>query len=189
MAKRRYFDDINAGPSVLTSHPRFCELATESFYLDCTDDFSPFGSDDGADTLSSLEDWYRDGGRDAEVDDFLGDLMAEWEIEIPDLADASHAVVAAWLDEDPAHEVHLHTLCRAYVATAFGQLKITGAIWPTILREALESLECQLWLNERAQTRNPSWPHAEEQRIKLKKMEALLNGLKPEGHHSPDGQK
>jgi len=35
---------------------------TEEFYYDCTDEFSPFGNDDGADTLSSLEEWYQENG-------------------------------------------------------------------------------------------------------------------------------
>ena len=59
MTNKFYFDDPEEGPMPATSHPTFNKLAQEEFFLDCLDEFSPFGNDDGAEAHYSLEDWYR----------------------------------------------------------------------------------------------------------------------------------
>jgi uncharacterized protein YfeS len=60
-----YFDDPDVGLARETSHPTFARIAAQDFYYDCGDDFSPFGSDDGSDTLAALEEWYQEqtGGK------------------------------------------------------------------------------------------------------------------------------
>ena len=50
-----YMDDPELGPHPLTSHPKFRANFTDGFYYDCTEEDAPFGSDEGADTLSILE--------------------------------------------------------------------------------------------------------------------------------------
>ena len=52
----KYFFDSEDGPAKETSHPNFVKSMESEFYYDCTDDFSPFGNDDGADLLYNLED-------------------------------------------------------------------------------------------------------------------------------------
>ncbi len=52
-----YIDDAAESPRPETSHPRFVALAPESFYS-ATDEFAPFGSDDGNDVLRDMEAWY-----------------------------------------------------------------------------------------------------------------------------------
>lgn len=60
MSTIQYFDDPEVGLARETSHPAFVRIATQDFYYDCGDDFSPFGNDDGSDTLAALEEWYQE---------------------------------------------------------------------------------------------------------------------------------
>jgi uncharacterized protein YfeS len=178
MQPSHYFDDPETGLSRETSHPRFVELAPEDFYYDCVDDFSPFGSDDGNDTLSALEEWYRDGGDDGQVSTFLNELLEDWDFGLPgNLIRADAEAIEKWLAIDDMHENYLQAECRARVATAFGQLKITGRIAPDILDESLAAIRCQLWINERARTHYPKWEFADEAHASLVKMQAVLKRL------------
>ncbi|MFZ6643130.1 MolR family transcriptional regulator [Undibacterium sp. TC4M20W] len=174
-----YFDDEEEGPARETSHPRFVELAPEDFYYDCTDDFSPFGSDDGYDTLAGLEEWYRDHGKKKPVvSAFLEELLDDWDFGLPDkLIRADAQVITEWLDEDKMHETYLHSECRARVATAFGQLKIAGQVDADILDEALAALRCQLWLNQRARIHYPQWQYADQELSRLTQMQSVLKQL------------
>ena len=173
-----YFDDPEQGLSRETSHPRFLELAGEDFYYDCGDDFSPLGNDAGADTLSFLEDWYRNGGQDSEAIQFLTDLLADWALGVPaHLTRANPNEIEAWLKEDDLHESFLLSECQARVATAFGQLKITGRVDSGILAEGLAAISCRLWINERARRIHPDWRFADENDARLRTMQAVLKRL------------
>ncbi|MGJ7574628.1 MolR family transcriptional regulator [Variovorax sp. RB2P76] len=174
----QHFDDPEVGLARETSHPRFVTLATDDFYYDVGDDFSPFGSDDGNDTLSSLEDWYRNGGRNGKVTSFLKQILADWDFGVPKSMHRADADIREkWLAKDDMHESYLQSECRARVAAAFGQFKITGEVDPEMLDEALAAIACQLALNERARTRYPAWPHADENQARLNSMQAVLNAL------------
>ena len=107
MQSTYYFDDPDEGIARETSHPRFLELAREDFYYDCTDDFSPFGSDAGADTLSFLEEWYRNGGQEGEAIRFLNDVLAGWDLSVPEhLIRADPPERERWLSQENMHESH-----------------------------------------------------------------------------------
>jgi uncharacterized protein YfeS len=54
-----YIDSEEYGLHPKTSHPRFTEHFTEELYYDCVDEEAPFGSDEGSDTLDSLEETIR----------------------------------------------------------------------------------------------------------------------------------
>ena len=173
-----HFDDPEEGLARETSHPRFVQLAGEDFYYDQADDFSPFGNDDGSDTLAALEDWYRDEGGNGKVAGFLQEMLADWDFGVPaSMHRADADVREKWLAEDDMHETYLQSECRARVATAFGQLKITGEVDPAMRDEALAAIACQLALNERARVRHPGWPHADENEARLTSMQAVLNAL------------
>jgi len=178
MDSLHYFDDPEEGLSRATTHPRFVELAREDFYYDCADDFSPFGSDDGNDTLASLEDWYREGGQDHQISDFLSELVNDWDFGLPaGLIRADSETIETWLGEDKMHETYLVSECRARVAVAFGQLKITGHVESEIVDEGLAAIRCQLWFNGRARIHYPNWKFADEDHERLIKMQTVLNQL------------
>ena len=62
-----YLDDEETGLSRETSHPNFTEHFSEEFYYDCVDDESPFGNDNGADTLYELEDLFKSGDYEGKI--------------------------------------------------------------------------------------------------------------------------
>jgi uncharacterized protein YfeS/predicted DNA-binding WGR domain protein len=179
-ATTRYFDDEEEGLARATSHPNFVAVAAENFYYDCADDFSPFGSDDGSDTLSSLQEWYQNGGKDAKVMSFLKELLADWNFGLPkNVIRAEPAGIEKWLSKDDMNETFFLSECRARVATAFGQLKIAGVIIPALHDEAVAALRCLLWMNERATTKYPDWQHGSDDRAALVVMQSALSKLSP----------
>ena len=54
-----YFDDEEYGLSPLTSHPIFRKYFSNEIYYDCGDEEAPFGSDEGHDAFSELEESVR----------------------------------------------------------------------------------------------------------------------------------
>ena len=125
MATDLYFDDTEGeGPSRETSHPKFVARLTAEFYYDCTDEFSPFGNDDGAEALASLEEWYQDNGNLKKPLKFLKELIAEnWGFETKYLKLADQARILRINEEE---EFMFDTVDHAIIATAFGQYKIEG---------------------------------------------------------------
>ncbi len=54
-----YFDDEEYGLNPLTSHPTFRKYFSNEIYYDCGDEEAPFGSDEGHDAFSELEESVR----------------------------------------------------------------------------------------------------------------------------------
>jgi len=127
MAAKLYYDDPEGeGPSRENSHPNFVKALTDEFYYDCTDEFSPFGNDDGADTLSTLEDWYRENGKLRKPVKFLKDLVEEnwgFETKYMKLTDRTKT-----LKVNAEEEFMFDSIDHAIIATAFGQYKIEGIL-------------------------------------------------------------
>ena len=168
-----YFDDDGVGPAPETSHPRFRSLATEEFFYDVCDDFSPFGSDDGADTLLALQDWIRGGETD--MQQFVAELDAEWDLPKPKtLEGASDTVLLEWVAADPMNSRHLLSHANVRIAVAFGKLKITGAIDSKTAELGLRALDWKRMLNGRARTENPQWAHADEELARIDSMTTAL---------------
>lgn len=165
MATKRYYDDPDTGPTRETSHPRFLQLASDEFFLDCTDDFAPFGNDTGADTLVALEERYREGGR-VDPEEVLGDLFHEWELDYADMPDATAAEEKAWLAANPSKVGDVRVACEAWIAAAFGQLKITGAMDENMRDGASKAID-GLFL----------FDPGDEERGKLERMRAVLRNL------------
>ncbi|KEZ01757.1 hypothetical protein GQ57_33575 [Burkholderia sp. MSh2] len=174
--ERRYYDAAEQGPTCETSHPRFVSLASEYFYYSVIDDFSPFGSDDGHDTLRALEAWYRGVEDDQSITEFLTDHLAGWGLDVPwEKTRDDLEMRRQWLDKDDMHEVYFQSDCRAIVATAFGQLKIVGQINIELLGRAKTAILDQLWMNKRACDKYPNWPYAEQQKERFEHMLSALN--------------
>lgn len=181
MSRCLYIDDPEIGLSKDTSHPDFVKIAQEDFYYDEACDFAPFGSDDGSDAFSALQDWYAQEG-DEDIADFLEDFLSGWGFDLPvDILLWPTEELEAWLGQDDMNERYLQAECRARVAFAFGQLKISGAVSEEMLKEGLSAIKCQLGLNERARSKYPDWRFADEERNILLKLQATLSlfGVKP----------
>ena len=177
MSTSLYFDDPDEGLSPGTSHPAFVRVAADAFYYDCGDDFSPFGSDDGSDTLASLQDWYQEqtGGKRPQVMAFLRQHLSDWDLPVPeDMLLRNDSAKTAWLAQDDMHHSYLQSVCRARVAVAFGQLKIAGAIDAEVRQQARLALACQQWLNQVARHKHPDWEYADQESQRLALMHAAL---------------
>lgn len=169
-----YFDDPEEGLSPQTSHPRFASLAKENFYYSCSDELSPFGSDDGSDTFSLLEEWYQEKKFEEEsISQFLCDHLETW-----DLAPANIIIeegIKSWEEwwQQGNHIYCLESNCRAGIACALGQLKITGTIDPEMIDTALKSIECMHWV--RRVCYGEEWP---EQTEYLESMKKILEAVR-----------
>jgi len=122
-----YYDDPEIGLCKKSSHPTFVKVASDDFYYNCCDDFSPFGNDAGSDTLARLEDWFKDGGRPHAIIRFLRDVIDEWALGVPDNIDRkTDKGLNTWLNKNDMNGKYLTSECRLRVVVAFGQLKICG---------------------------------------------------------------
>ena len=127
------------GPHGSTSHPVFQQYFADDLYYDCGDEETPFGSDEGNDTLWELQERLR---KQQPVDfaDFPRQLLEEeWRLTyLPPISGQTSEQLMALADQDfnglPG-DVELLNTIQVILATAFGQLKITGQ-----LDEALQAL-------------------------------------------------
>lgn len=133
-----YIDVEEYGPHRKTSHPRFVEAFSDDFYYDCADEEAPFGSDEGADTLSAIEEKLR---KNAAVDfpAFPAYLIEEeWGMRY---------IAAAPLDEETViamtrqAETDMRQSDMVTYAAAFAQIKTTGKAHPALKRRALAALK------------------------------------------------
>lgn len=177
MTVHLYFDDPEEGLARSTSHPAFVQLAPQDFYYDCGDDFSPFGNDDGNDTLTALEAWYQEQpeSKALKAMRFLRQQLSDWDLPVPgDMLTRDDAAKAKWLALDDMNHTYLQSVCRACVATAFGQIKITGEIDADVLKEARLALSCLQWLNTVARSQYPDWKYADQESEYFVLMKAAL---------------
>lgn len=132
-----YFDDEEYGLHPKTSHPNFTAHFNQDFYYDCSDEESPFGSDEGADALSMLEEAVR---RKPRLD------FAAFPRFLIEGAWAMKYIPADNLDEDEVRrllttdEMNLIQSDMITYAVAFGQIKITGQIDPILKDMGLNAL-------------------------------------------------
>lgn len=145
--KKFYYDDPE-GEALApeTSHPNFVNLLTDAFYYDCTDEFSPFGNDDGADLLFNLEDWYQEKKGKGNIVKWLFKTIDEFGFTY------SSKSCTKILDEQTLKQIQVEdpnffsTMDNTVIATAFGQYKITGQIDPELKEIALTAIKRQILL-------------------------------------------
>ena len=126
-----YLDDPQVGLSPDTSHPDYAAAAPEWFWSE-NDPRAPFGSDDGHDALSTLQEHFTQGGGDEHVPGCVAGLIADWELVPEQIWESSAEEITAWLDADENHVRFLHGEVDAYIAAACGQFKISGWIHPAL---------------------------------------------------------
>ena len=155
-----YLDDEDEGLARETSHPRFVEHAPDSFF-DESDEFSPFGNDDGNDALRSMEEWFEDREPGTDPIEFLEELLDEWDLDVPEGAfDLDHAGLVELVTRDEDLERPLVGIANASVAAALGQVKIAGEVSPALLDEGKRALRV-LRILAADTSRYPDWPHRE----------------------------
>lgn len=140
-------------------------------------DFAPFGSDDGSDALRGLEDWLSEHGADADPLAYLTQTIAESGFSFPDgLIDGPGEVLLAWARADEMNESALLFDACTRVATALGQVKITGKCSPVILAEGRRGL--RVWqLLTADEGLHPAWLHRDEALGRLVDMGLALDSF------------
>ena len=131
-ADHLYFDDEEYGHNPLTSHPIFRQyFADEDIYYNECDEETAFGSDDGSDTLCSLQEAFRKAR--PVLQDFIRHVIeCEWGFpNLPPQANQSDAELKAQAEQETdglegAHYLLAHD--RAILATMLGAIKISGRV-------------------------------------------------------------
>jgi uncharacterized protein YfeS len=152
--KKFYYDDPEVGLDPATCHPHFNELMQEDFYFDCVDELAPFGNDDGAATLSKLEDWYRKRKGKADIVEFMFNLIdgfgfkyaCDGCVQLLDMDEINQL-----MDED---EFFIDCMDQAVIATVLGQLKIEGKIDPRLKELGFITIERQKLITQQYNTSN-----------------------------------
>jgi uncharacterized protein YfeS len=120
-----YFDDDEIGLHPLTSHPKYRSHFTDDIYYDCVDEETPFGSDEGSDTLALIEEDIRKG-KQLDFAAFPKKLIEEyWDMTYIPPGDLSREAVERLARED---EMNLVQSDMVTYAAAFAQIKITGRV-------------------------------------------------------------
>ena len=171
-----YIDEAAESLDPATSHPRFVSLAPPTFYS-ATDDFAPFGSDDGNDAFRDMEAWYEQRHDAADPSEFLSELLAGWGYELPaDVLDLSNSQLLALVAENETHEPRLIAVARACIATAVGQLKIEGVVAPSMQRAGRTGVRILRCLHGDT-TRYPDWSHRANALAGLDAVEVMLDAV------------
>ncbi|WP_214827454.1 hypothetical protein [Exiguobacterium sp. s26] len=123
-----YVDDPEVGPNRLTTQPRFNAHFQDDYYLDCTDEYSRFGSDEGVDVLVMFEDAIR---KDRNIDFLVG----------------AYDIVSGWMERDVSSPDDWATYeygfdCDvAVMSSAFTSIKLTGHLDAALQEQGVSALD------------------------------------------------
>ena len=137
-----YLNDPEVGLHRLTSHPKFREHFTDELYYDCTDEFAPFGSDEGDTSLYEVEEDLKRAVKEGTGFHFI--LMTKNMIE-DDLGgayptnDNSREAVEAVLKSNSMDD--LVNCDMTLYSTAFAQIKTIGWINEELKQMALNAMK------------------------------------------------
>lgn len=131
-------------------HPDARGILDETFFWDCSNDFSPNGNDTGSDLLSDYRDWLK-RHKDGKPIPFLEDLAKKW----------GYGSMSA-MDDD--------VLCEACVGLAFADIKLRATCDRDARQHALQAIERQRTHAQDAK----DWPHRDERLDALNKIETKL---------------
>ena len=143
------------------------ELLDDPFFWCISDDYSPHGSDTGADVLDMYQEWRREHRRGNPLQ-FLEELLVGWGVSQIDWSAAGEADVREITNRD---EYALALCDDAVIALAFAQIKITGACSDELIRMALAAIarERMAFVVE-----HNKWPSLEDRRSMLERMKNKL---------------
>ncbi|MCL2378655.1 MAG: WGR domain-containing protein [Defluviitaleaceae bacterium] len=137
-----YFDDkdYELGLHRLTSHPKFREHFSHDLYYDCTDEFAPFGSDEGSDTLDMISEYVRKNKSFNFTVSPKEQVEIDWGSVYCPPNDISREAVEALLKADNGESDQCNSDMVTY-STAFAQIKITGRIDAELKQMALNAMK------------------------------------------------
>lgn len=117
-----------AGINIEYSHERARKLVPEKFFWDCTDEFAPFGSDEGDTALNEFREWRKEkpGSPIKECVNWALEIGG-YNLESYNLSLATEENVQQIIDNDEADYL-IFTNDITVIATVFGQLADEGTI-------------------------------------------------------------
>jgi len=144
----KYYFDTEDGPSKETSHPNFVKRMPSDFYYDCTDEYAPFGNDDGADLLYNLEDWYRERKLTRNIVKWMFNQIDQmgFAYQSQECSEIMDLETLRTINEED--EYLISSMDSSIIATGFGQVKVTGKIDVALREIVLRALDRQVLLNE-----------------------------------------
>lgn len=135
-----YYDTEVYGLHPKTSHPRFVSHFTDEFYYDCGDEESPFGSDEGSDTLRIIEERLRKK-RKLDFSAFPKNLITkDWGMSYISVETLDEASVKS-MANDQETEMNMQQSDMVTYSTAFAQIKTTGMLDSDLKKNALLALK------------------------------------------------
>lgn len=153
-------------PDRKTAHPAAIKLLQEEFFWDICDENSPFGNDEGADTLAALARYMKSG--ESNLLDFLADLFTSWGVANQNLnLTTIEELEAAAQQGDIEMKVNMRD--EAIIAAAFGQFLIQGKV-----DQQLKLLTLNAMKRQQLSTSIRNWTDPVERARRLKLMEEYL---------------
>lgn len=145
--ERIYIDDEEMGQNKKTSHPNFVKYFSDDLYYSEDDEETPFGSDEGNDTLKFIFE----GIRKNKDFDFYGYpqklIEEEWEMKyIP--ADMVSKEETEKLIKEEDGKMNVMQSDMITYAVAFAQIKITGKVDSRLKERALNAIKRFMSANE-----------------------------------------
>jgi len=129
------------GVSRESSHPAFVQHFSNDLYYDITDDFAPFGNDEGADALMALEEWYEKTKGKKDILKWMYKFIDEFGFEYASKDCAMISDPAGCKEMQEEDPFFLDCLNNTVLAVAFGQIKIAGIIDPELKKVALSTIQ------------------------------------------------
>lgn len=126
-------------PTPDKAHPKARAVLTNLFFWDMTDDNTPFGNDNGADTLAFYRDWQASHPND-KVIDFLRELLQRWDVTDNHWDVLIPESIVELIAED---RISFQLRDDIIIALAFAQILLEGHIEADIKRLAIIALQRQ----------------------------------------------
>ena len=172
------------GVSMKIAHYKSKELIKKDFFWSCTDELSPFGSDEGDQALEDYRDWRKENS-EKNIKFFIGFsyLSGSWDFRISDYVH-KHVLDKKSIKrhvQDSSFDDHYHyfTLDTCIIATCFGQFIDEGEIESEVI-PILETSIAKLILWSKVQS--STWEYADEYIERLKYLNSIVQILKKLRH-------
>lgn len=148
MGGKLYVDSIEEGVSRVTSHPLFNKSFSEEIYVDIIDEFTPFGNDEGWETLNQLGKWYlQDNDTNKSILSFIDDYAYKywrWDISMFPIFEVLDMDKIKNIEE--RYEYVFDAFPKIIIASTFGQIKITGYLEESLKRVFESVIQQQIFL-------------------------------------------
>lgn len=133
-----YFDDEEFGLYHKTSHPNFVKHFKDDFYYSCFEEWAPFGSDEGSDTLAIMSEEIRKNPK-LNFSDFPRILIEDmWDMKYISVENLEKDEIDKLMEKD---EMNLVQSDMVTYSAAFGQIKITGKLDPILKDNAIKAMK------------------------------------------------